>query len=101
MCRLLSTVASLHRQPLYSDLTILTPASQLSAHKFVLDTRSSQWGVSSLAEVQTLDWSHLEVRYQCHASCLIICHQEEVSTTLLGWVYTDTVSLVSGDTGDR
>ena len=63
VCRLLSTVASLHRQPLYSDLTILTPASQLSAHKFVLDTRSSQWGVSSLAEVQTLDWSHLEVRY--------------------------------------
>ena len=61
VCRLLSTVASLHRQPLYSDLTILTPASQLSAHKFVLDTRSAQWGVSSLAEVQTLDWSHLEV----------------------------------------
>lgn len=64
VCRLLSTVASLHRQPLYSDLTILTPASQLSAHKFVLDTRSAQWGVSSLAEVQTLDWSHLEVHYQ-------------------------------------
>ena len=35
-----------------------------------------------MAEVQTLDWSHLE---------------EDVSTTLLGWVYTDTVSLVSGE----
>ena len=60
VCRLLSTVASLHRQPLYSDLTILTPASQLSAHKVVLAARAeASWGVSSLAEVQTLDWSHL------------------------------------------
>ena len=79
-------VASLHNQPLYSDLTILTPSSQLSAHKFVLDTRSNHWGVSSLNEVQTLDWSHLE---------------EDVSTSLLGWVYTDSVSLVSGEAGDR
>jgi len=86
VCRLLSTVASLHNQPLYSDLTILTPSSQLSAHKFVLDTRSNSWGVTSLAEVQTLDWSHLE---------------DDVSNSLLGWVYTDTVSLVSGDQGDR
>ena len=86
MCRLLSTVASLHNQPLYSDLTILTQSKQLSAHKFVMDTRSRQWGVSSLAEVQTLDWSHLE---------------EEVASALLSWVYTDTVSLVSGEAGDR
>ena len=73
MCRLLSTVASLHRQPLYSDLTILTPASQLSAHKFVLDTRSAQWGVSSLAEVQTLDWSHLEVRKTYVEITMTVC----------------------------
>jgi len=86
VCRLLATVSGLHNQPLYSDLTILTPASQLSAHKFVLSCRSSDWGVSSLAEVQTLDWSDLE---------------EGVSTALLSWVYTDSVSLVSGDQGDR
>ena len=87
MCRLLSTVASLHNQPLYSDLTILTQSRQLSAHKFVLDSRSRHWsGDSSLAEVQTLDWSSME---------------EEVSSALLAWVYTDTVSLVSGDAGDR
>ena len=73
VCRLLSTVASLHRQPLYSDLTILTPASQLSAHKFVLDTRSAQWGVSSLAEVQTLDWSHLEVRKTYVEITMTVC----------------------------
>jgi hypothetical protein len=86
VCRLLATVSGLHNQPLYSDLTILTPASQLSAHKFVLSCRSSKWGVSSLAEVQTLDWSDLE---------------ESVSTSLLAWVYTDTVALLSGDQGDR
>ena len=86
VCRLLSTVSSLHRQPLYSDLTILTTATQLAAHKFVLDSRSSSWGVPSLSEVQTLDWRELE---------------EEVSSTLLRWVYTDTVSLSGGDQGDR
>jgi len=86
VCRLLATVAGLHNQPLYSDLTILTPASQLSAHKFVLSCRSSSWGASTLAEVQTLDWSDLE---------------ETVSSALLAWVYTDSVSLVSGDQGDR
>ena len=86
VCRLLSLVAGLHTQPLYSDLTILTPANQLAAHKFVLDSRSSRWGVASLAEVETLDWTDLE---------------EEVSSSLLRWVYTDVVSLTTGDQGDR
>ena len=85
VCRLLSLVAGLHNQPLYSDLTILTPSNQLAAHKFVLDSRSSQWGVTSLAEVETLDWTDLE---------------EEVSSSLLRWVYTDVVSLTTGDQGD-
>ena len=86
VCRLLSTVASLHRQPLYSDLTILTPASQLSAHKVVLAARAeASWGVSSLAEVQTLDWSHLP---------------EEVVAAVLAWLYTDTLALAPGHQGD-
>ena len=86
VCRLLSTVASLHRQPLYSDLTILTPASQLSAHKVVLAARAeASWGVSSLAEVQTLDWSHLP---------------EEVVAAVLAWLYTDTLALAPGTQGD-
>ena len=34
--RLVATVAGLYNRPLYSDLTILTPASSLHAHKFVL-----------------------------------------------------------------
>jgi hypothetical protein len=34
--RLVATVAGLYNKPLYSDLTILTTASSLYAHKFVL-----------------------------------------------------------------
>jgi hypothetical protein len=37
--RLLATVSALYNRPLYSDLTILTPASSLYAHKFVLRLR--------------------------------------------------------------
>ena len=61
VCRLLATVAGLHNQPLYSDLTVRTRAgSQLAAHKFVLDARGESWGVASLAAVESLDWTHLE-----------------------------------------
>ena len=70
----------------YSDLTILTRSSQQAAHKAVLARHSSQWGVASLAEVETLDWTDLE---------------EEVSSSLLRWIYTDVVSLSPGDQGDR
>ena len=34
--RLVATVSALYNRPLYSDLTIRTPASSLYAHKFVL-----------------------------------------------------------------
>ena len=86
VCRLLSTVASLHNQTLYSDLTILTTTSSIPAHKFVLDSRSTSWGVASLAEAESLDWRELE---------------EEVSSSLVKWIYTDTVSLTGGEEGDR
>jgi ankyrin repeat protein len=84
--RLLDTVASLHNQPLYSDLTIITPSSNLHSHKFVLSCRSDTWGVPSLAEVESLDWTGLE---------------EAVSTALLSWVYTDRLELGGGEEGDR
>ena len=70
----------------FSDLTILTRNKQVAVHKSVLDSRSSQWGVPSLAEVETLDWTELE---------------EKVSSDLLRWVYTKEVSLSPGDQGDR
>ena len=84
--RLLATVAGLHNQPLYSDLTIITPSCNLHSHKFVLSCRSDTWGVPSLSEVESLDWSSLE---------------EGVATTLLSWVYTDQLHLAGGKEGDR
>jgi len=84
--RLLATVAALHNQPLYSDLTITTPSSTLHTHKFVLSCRSDTWGVASLAEVEQLDWS---------------AQEEAVSAALLAWVYTDQLHLAGGEEGDR
>jgi hypothetical protein len=37
-----ATVAALYNRPLYSDLTIRTPASSIYAHKFVLRYQGSQ-----------------------------------------------------------
>ena len=44
-------------------------------------SRSSSWGVNSLADTESLDWTEMG---------------EEVSSTLLRWIYTDTVSLTGG-----
>ncbi len=40
--RLVATVAALYNRPLYSDLTIRTPASSIYAHKFVLRYQCGQ-----------------------------------------------------------
>ncbi|XP_023334642.1 rabankyrin-5 [Eurytemora carolleeae] len=80
--RLLATVSSLYNQPLYSDLTIITPSSNIHAHKFVLSCRSDCWGVSSLSEVESLNWVNLG---------------EDVSLALLRWIYTDQITLSGGD----
>ena len=52
----------------------------------MLSCRSDTWGVASLSEVESLDWSHQE---------------EGVSTTLLDWVYTDHLTLPPGKEGDK
>jgi len=80
--RLLATVSSLYNKALYSDLVIATPSSNLHAHKFVLSCRSKEWRVSSLAEVDSLDWVDLG---------------DEISQALLRWIYTDQITFSSGD----
>jgi hypothetical protein len=45
--RLVATVAALYNRPLYSDLTIRTPASSIYAHKFVLRYHQCSQGCGS------------------------------------------------------
>ncbi|XP_042239177.1 rabankyrin-5-like isoform X2 [Homarus americanus] len=78
--RLLRFVADLYDKEKYSDMSVNLGSRDVRAHRFVLAARSDNWGVTSLADVDSLDWSSLE---------------EEVGEAVLRWVYTDHVSLLS------
>lgn len=76
--RLLKTVANLFEQELYSDLTINMRQTSIKAHKFILSSRSDEWGVLNLNDVSELDWHNI---------------REEIGYALLKWVYTDNIQL--------
>ncbi len=57
ICRILKTISDLFDKDLYSDLKIKLDGHELKAHKFVLDARSKNWGISSLAQINELDLS--------------------------------------------
>lgn len=76
--RLLRFVANLYDKEKYSDMIVRLSSRDIRAHRFVLAARSDSWGVSTLAEVDNLDWTGLD---------------EEVGEALLRWVYTDQVTL--------
>ncbi|KAK7085553.1 Ankyrin repeat and FYVE domain-containing protein 1, partial [Halocaridina rubra] len=82
--RLLRFVAELYDkyfpQEKYSDMSVQLGTRNIRAHRFVLAARSDNWGVPSLADVDSLDWGSLE---------------EEVGEAVLKWVYTDHVSLLN------
>ncbi|XP_069982534.1 rabankyrin-5 isoform X2 [Penaeus vannamei] len=78
--RLLRFVADLYDKEKYSDMSVHLGTRTIRAHRFVLAARSDNWGVSSLADVDALDWSSLD---------------EEVGEAVLRWVYTDHVSLLN------
>ncbi|CAL4090807.1 unnamed protein product, partial [Meganyctiphanes norvegica] len=81
--RLLRFVAGLYDQEKYSDMDVNIGSREIRAHRFVLAARSDNWGVQSLAEITTLDWSSFD---------------ESVAESLLQWVYTDKVKLTEDDT---
>uniref|UniRef100_A0A0P4WJ56 FYVE-type domain-containing protein n=1 Tax=Scylla olivacea TaxID=85551 RepID=A0A0P4WJ56_SCYOL len=81
--RLLRFVANLYDKEKYSDMIVRLSSRDIRAHRFVLAARSDNWGVSTLAEVDSLDWTGLE---------------EEVGEAVLQWVYTDQVSLLKDHT---
>jgi methenyltetrahydromethanopterin cyclohydrolase len=80
--RLLKTVANLFEQELYSDLTIALRQSTIKAHKFILSSRSDEWGVMNLNDVGELDWRDIK---------------EEIGYALLKWVYTDNIQVTGKD----
>ena len=59
ICRILKTISDLFDKDLYSDLIIKLNGHELKAHKFVLDARSKSWGVSSLAQINELDFTSI------------------------------------------
>ncbi|KAJ4445277.1 hypothetical protein ANN_07078 [Periplaneta americana] len=83
VAKLLKTVAELFDQELYSDMKVKLNGQLIPAHRFVLAARSERWGVPSLADVDSLDWSDLV---------------PEVGAAMLKWVYTDQVDFSRGDT---
>nr|XP_045601096.1 rabankyrin-5-like [Procambarus clarkii] len=78
--RLLRFVADLYDEEKYSDMSVHLGSRDVRAHRFVLAARSNSWGIPSLADVDSLDWSALD---------------EEVGEAVLRWVYTDHVSLLN------
>ncbi|XP_064118603.1 rabankyrin-5-like isoform X2 [Macrobrachium nipponense] len=81
--RLLRFVAGLYDKEKYSDINVHLGTRNVRAHRFVLAARSDDWGIPSLADVDSLDWSNLE---------------EEVGEAVLKWIYTDHVSLLNDHT---
>ncbi|KAJ9588903.1 hypothetical protein L9F63_017781 [Diploptera punctata] len=82
--KLLQTVAGLFDPTTlqYHDMKVQLNGRLIPAHRFVLAARSDCWGVPSLADVDSLDWSEL--------GC-------EVGVAMLKWVYTDQVDFSRGD----
>ena len=76
--KLLRTIANLFEQELYSDLNIKLQNGIIKSHKFILSSRSSDWGVLNLNEIFELDWQDID---------------HEVGYVLLKWVYTDHINL--------
>ncbi|XP_014670719.1 PREDICTED: rabankyrin-5-like [Priapulus caudatus] len=77
--RLLTTVADLYDEELYSDLIVtLEGGHKLKAHKFVLTARSTTWGVPNLNDVSSLDFSDVPL---------------VIGQAMMNWVYTDKVDL--------
>uniref|UniRef100_A0A672L1J6 Zinc finger ZZ-type and EF-hand domain containing 1 n=1 Tax=Sinocyclocheilus grahami TaxID=75366 RepID=A0A672L1J6_SINGR len=81
--RLLAIVADLYQQEQYSDLNVKIGEQRLSAHKFVLASRSEIWSLANLASTSELDLSDAK---------------PEVAMAMLRWAYTDDLEL-SGDDG--
>ncbi|XP_041349199.1 rabankyrin-5-like [Gigantopelta aegis] len=83
VAKLLSLVADLFDKEQYSDLIIqLDEGKELKAHKFILSSRSSEWGVD-LNVVTELDLSDIK---------------HDVAFSLLRWVYTDEIDIRAEDT---
>ena len=61
ICRILKTISDLFDKDLYSDLVIKLDGHTLKAHRFVLDARSKNWGVSSLAQINELDFTGIRI----------------------------------------
>ncbi|XP_050520840.1 rabankyrin-5 isoform X2 [Daktulosphaira vitifoliae] len=80
--RLLKTVTTLYNNTLYSDLNIALSNGDVPAHKFVLSSRSDNWGVPDLTEISELDWTSFPL---------------DVGKALIKWIYTDQVDFCKGD----
>lgn len=76
--KLLRTIANLFEQELYSDLNIRLQNGTIKSHKFILSSRSDDWGVLNLNEIHELDWKDID---------------HDVGYALLKWVYTDHINL--------
>ncbi|XP_046578318.1 rabankyrin-5-like [Haliotis rubra] len=77
--RLLKLVADLFDKDQYSDLLVhLEGGQQLRAHKFILSSRSDDWGVTDLHQVSELHVTDI---------------QYDVAHALMRWVYTDEINI--------
>ena len=84
---LVTRVASMRDNPLYSDLEILTPTRSYKAHKIVLSARSSDWGLGvDLSSSDVLDWRHWS---------------DQRCEDLLDYLYTDEVKCLVDKTFDN
>lgn len=80
VCRLLKTVANLFDKDDYSDLIIHLNGGDIKVHKFILSTRSDNWGVDDFNSISELNWQDIDY---------------DVGVMILKWIYTDTIDFSS------
>lgn len=83
--KILEFVSSLFNSQAYSDLKVSYKNGELFAHKFVLQIRSNQWGVSDLSLVSTLAFPDLD---------------EVVAFPLFQWIYTGQIAKLNDKSDD-
>ncbi|XP_046387052.1 rabankyrin-5 isoform X1 [Ischnura elegans] len=80
--KLVQVVANLFDKEQYSDLKIQLKGRDVYGHKFVLASRNTTWGVGSLEDVDSLDWTDLKV---------------DVGLKLIEWTYSDRIVFNDGE----
>lgn len=88
---------------IFSDLNIALVSGDVPAHKFVLSSRSNEWGVPDLTDVSDLGNQCSCIHCTKFLNIYFFVYLDwtklplDVGKALLKWIYTDQVDFSKGD----